>query len=168
MDPRGQVLTPEALARHRVPSVASETVTSPAKRAQGGDGPQRARVKGLSPVMDVQCGCRRREQDGRPYRWSRAGSGFREPPGGRKPGHGTTAEAGTRASLWVLPRMGIGWHNRHPGRKPDGPEEVGCPQRSEEVGVVFQKWRWSLSYCSSKGIAVHKQAKDDVVHLGRF
>ena len=33
---------------------------------------------------------------------------------------------------------------------------------------VFQKWRWSLSYCPSKGIAVHKQANDDVVHLRRF
>jgi hypothetical protein len=57
---QGQVLTPEALARHRVPSVASETVTSTAKRTQGGDGPQRASVKGLSSVMDVKCGCRRR------------------------------------------------------------------------------------------------------------
>ena len=57
---QGQVLTPEALARHRVPSVASEAVTSTAKRTQGGDGPQRASVKGLSPVMDVKCGCRRR------------------------------------------------------------------------------------------------------------
>src|SRR5215467_14299760 len=38
----------------------------------------------------------------------------------------------------------------------------------EQERVVFQKWRWALSYCPSKGIAVHKQAKDDVVHLGRF
>ena len=57
---QGQVLTPEALARHRVPSVASEAVMSPAKRTQGGDGPQRARVKGLSPVMDMKCRCRHR------------------------------------------------------------------------------------------------------------
>ena len=34
--------------------------------------------------------------------------------------------------------------------------------------VVFQKWRWSLSYCPSKSIAVDKQANDDVVHLCRF
>ena len=53
---------------------------------------------------------------------------------GRRPGHVTTAESGTREILWVLPRMGVGWHNRHTGRKPDGPEEVGCPHSSEEVG----------------------------------
>jgi len=34
--------------------------------------------------------------------------------------------------------------------------------------VVFQKWRWSLSYCPSKSIAVDKQADDKVVHLYRF
>jgi hypothetical protein len=34
--------------------------------------------------------------------------------------------------------------------------------------VVFQKWRWSLLHRPSKGIAVHKQANDDVVHLRRF
>jgi hypothetical protein len=35
-------------------------------------------------------------------------------------------------------------------------------------GVVFQKWRWPYLHCPSKGIAVHKQTKDDVVHLRRF
>ncbi len=35
-------------------------------------------------------------------------------------------------------------------------------------GVVFQKWRWSLSYCPPKSIAVDKQADDEVVHLYRF
>src|SRR5262252_609205 len=34
--------------------------------------------------------------------------------------------------------------------------------------VVFQKWRWPCLYYPSKGIAVDKQAKDDVMHLGRF
>jgi hypothetical protein len=34
--------------------------------------------------------------------------------------------------------------------------------------VVFQKWRWPFLHCPSKGIAVHKQTKDDVVHLRRF
>jgi hypothetical protein len=34
--------------------------------------------------------------------------------------------------------------------------------------VVFQKWRWPYLHCSSKCIAVHKQTKDDVVHLRRF
>jgi hypothetical protein len=43
-----------------------------------------------------------------------------------------------------------------------------CVDRRIIFRVVFQKWRWSLSYCPSKGIAVHKQAKDDVVHLYRF
>jgi hypothetical protein len=58
---RRQVPAPEVLARHRVPSVASLSVTPVAKRTQGGDGPQRESVKGLSPVMDVKRGCRRRE-----------------------------------------------------------------------------------------------------------
>jgi hypothetical protein len=34
--------------------------------------------------------------------------------------------------------------------------------------VVFQKWRWPFLHCPSKGIAVDKQANDDVVHLCRF
>jgi hypothetical protein len=34
--------------------------------------------------------------------------------------------------------------------------------------VVFQKWRWSFLPCPSKGRAVDKQAKNDVVHLRRF
>ena len=34
--------------------------------------------------------------------------------------------------------------------------------------VVFQKWRCFLSHCPSKGIAVDKQANDDVVHPYRF
>jgi hypothetical protein len=48
---RGQVPAPEALARHRVPSVASLPVTSAAKRTQGVYGPQCESVKGLSPVI---------------------------------------------------------------------------------------------------------------------
>src|SRR5262249_13852242 len=46
-----QSLTPEALARYRVPRVALVSVTAPAKRTQGVHGPQCASVKGLSPVM---------------------------------------------------------------------------------------------------------------------
>ena len=57
---RRQVPAPEALARHRVPSVASLSVTPAAKRTQGGGGPQCESVKGLSPVMNVNRGCRRR------------------------------------------------------------------------------------------------------------
>src|SRR6266436_9502261 len=34
--------------------------------------------------------------------------------------------------------------------------------------VVFQKWRWPWLHCPSKGIAVDKQAQDDIMHLGRF
>ena len=34
--------------------------------------------------------------------------------------------------------------------------------------VVFQKWRWPFSHCPSKGVAIDKQANDDVVHLHRF
>ncbi len=34
--------------------------------------------------------------------------------------------------------------------------------------VVFQKWRWPLLHCPSKGIAVHKQANDKIVHLCSF
>jgi len=49
---QGQVLTPEVLARYRVPRVASLKVTTTAKRTQGGDGPQCVSVKGLSPVMN--------------------------------------------------------------------------------------------------------------------
>src|SRR5262245_23026102 len=48
---QGQSLTPEALARYRVRSVASASVTALAKRTQGVHGPQCASVKGLSPVM---------------------------------------------------------------------------------------------------------------------
>ena len=48
---QGQSLTPEALARHRVPRVASASVTALAKRTQGVHGPQCASVKGLSRVM---------------------------------------------------------------------------------------------------------------------
>src|SRR5262245_13644247 len=43
---RGQNPASEALARHRVPSVASAKVTTSTKRTQGGDGPQCASVKG--------------------------------------------------------------------------------------------------------------------------
>jgi hypothetical protein len=48
---RGQVPAPEALARYRVPSVASLSVTPAAKRTQGVHGPQCESVKGLSPVI---------------------------------------------------------------------------------------------------------------------
>ena len=55
-DSRGKALDPEVLARQRVPSVASLSVTAEAKRTQGGDGPQCASVKGLSPLMYERVG----------------------------------------------------------------------------------------------------------------
>jgi hypothetical protein len=54
-----QVPILEALARHQVLSVAVALVTGSSKRTQGGDGPQCASVKGLSPVMEINRGCRR-------------------------------------------------------------------------------------------------------------
>ena len=53
---RRQISAPEAVARHRVPRVASASVTAAAKRTQGGDGPQCVSVKGLSPVMYERVG----------------------------------------------------------------------------------------------------------------
>jgi len=44
----------KALARHQVLSVASATATAWAKRTQGGDEPQCASVKGLSPVITLK------------------------------------------------------------------------------------------------------------------
>ena len=46
--------------------------------------------------------------------------------------------------------------------------DLVASQRRLDHGVVFQKWRWPFLHCPSKGIAVDKQANDDVVHLGRF
>src|SRR5207302_6390135 len=57
----------------------------------------------------------------------------------------------------------------HPG--PCGQARCGLKARHIDPDlrqVVFQKWRWSLSYCPSKSIAVDKQADDEVVHLYRF
>ena len=116
---RRQVPVPEALARHRVPSVASLPVTSTAKRTQGGDGPQCESVKGLSPVMNVKSWvptplAMRKATSTEPIRlW------LWRTHRGRRPGHVTKAESGTREVLWVLPRMGVERHNRPTGRKLD-------------------------------------------------
>ena len=131
---RGKDPAPEALARHRVPRVASPAVTLAAKRTQGGDGRQCASVKGWSPVMDTQLWmptwlCSRKAISREPSRpW------LRRIHRGRRPWHVTKAAPGTREILWVLPGTGVGWHNRHTGRKPNDPEEVGCLHMSEEVG----------------------------------
>src|SRR5215510_7655066 len=131
---QGKNLAPEALAGHRVPSVASLLVTLAAKRTQGGDGLQCASVKGLSPVMDTQLWmptwfCSRKAISKEPTRpW------LRRIHRGRRPWHVIKAASGTREILWGLPGTGVGWHNRHTGRKPHAPEEVGCLHTSDEVG----------------------------------
>ena len=53
---------------------------------------------------------------------------------GRRPGHVTTAKSGTREIPGIPPGKGVEWHNRHTGRKLDGPWEVGCPHMSDEAG----------------------------------
>src|SRR5262249_23244168 len=131
---QGKNLAPEALAGHRVPRVAASSVTLAAKRTQGGDGLQCCSVKGLSPVMDTQLWmptwlCSRKAISREPSRpW------LRRIHRGRRPWHVTKAASGPREILWALPGTGGGWHNRHTGRKPDTPEEVGCLHMSDEVG----------------------------------
>ena len=131
---RRQVPTPEALARHRVPRGALGAVTPPAKRTQGGDGPQRVSAQGMSPVMDVQAWVPTRLAKRKATAKAPRRPRLRRTPRGRRPGHVPQAESGTRESLWARPRRAGGGHNRYPGRTPDGPEEVGCPHSSEEGG----------------------------------
>ena len=89
--------------------------------------------EGIEPRYEKNRGCRRASYHGRPYqRDQRPGSPRTHR--GRRPWHVTKAASGTREILWVLPSMGVGWHNRHTGRKPDTPEEVGCLHMSDEVG----------------------------------
>jgi len=45
---------------------------------------------------------------------------------------------------------------------------VASARPPDQDRVVFQKWRWPWLHCPSKGIAVDKQAQDDIMHLGRF
>jgi hypothetical protein len=90
--------------------------------------------EGIGPVMDTQLwtptwlGSRKAisREPNRPW--------LRRVHRGRRPWHVTKAASGTREILWALPRMGVGWHNRHTGRKPDIPEEVGCLHMSDDVG----------------------------------
>src|SRR5262249_42958716 len=97
-------------------------------------GLQCARVKGLSPVMDTQLWmptwlCSRKAISREPNRpW------LQRIHWGRRPWHVTKAASGTREILWALPGTGVGWHNRHTGRKPDTPKEVGCLHMSDDVG----------------------------------
>ena len=59
-------------------------------------------------------------------------------------------------------------------REPDGGGEWTGPCTRDTAFLadhhqgMFQKWRWPFLHCPSKGIAVDKQANDDVVHLCRF
>lgn len=75
---RGQVPASEALARHRVLSVASLPVTSTSKRTQGVRGPQCESVKGLSAPGNVG-------NSGGPVDSSTDGSRWHNWQTGRKP-----------------------------------------------------------------------------------
>ena len=114
-----QVPILEALARHQVLSVALASVTMSVKRAQGSDGPQCESVKGLSPdipqtvdadVFDPTEGNTRGAKE----------PGLPRVHRGRRPWHVTRAESGTREIPSPPPTMGVRWHNRQTGRKPDG------------------------------------------------
>src|SRR5262249_60851213 len=83
-----------------------------------------------------------------------------------------------------VPRPGAPCHGRKPLPAPavkdlPQPLTVRCPcgalfgvtviiRSCYRKQVVFQKWRWPWLHCPSKGIAVDKQAQDDIMHLGRF
>jgi hypothetical protein len=130
---RGEVPAPEALARYRIPSVAWPKVTTATKRTQGGDGPQCASVKGLSPVMNRELWaptCL--------VTWKALSEGPRAKVPASPPGSKTVARRQGRAGNSGDPRgsskTGVGQHNRHTGRTPDGPLEVGCPHTSEDAG----------------------------------
>jgi hypothetical protein len=57
------------------------------------------------------------------------------------------------------------------GRDPHVVRRHGTATASEfpvHYRVMFEQWRWSLVHRPSKGLSVHTQANDDVVHLRRF
>ena len=55
-------------------------------------------------------------------------------PPGSKTGARHHGRAGNSGGPLGSSHERVGWHNRHTGRKPDDPEEVGCPHMSEDVG----------------------------------
>jgi hypothetical protein len=80
----------------------------------------------------------------------------------------TAADAETWGfdGIWLAER-----HFAPPGSGRAIPSVVASPlifATAIAARVVFQKWRWPCLHCPSKGIAVDKQANDDIVHLCRF
>jgi hypothetical protein len=129
---RGQVPAPEALARHRIPSVAWPKATTAAKRTQGVDGPQCASVKGLSPVMNRDVGADMlSNMEG--HIQGAKGQGSHEPTGVEDRGT-STGQGWELGRSDALLQSGVGLYNRHTGRRPDGASEVGCPHTSEDAG----------------------------------
>jgi hypothetical protein len=129
---QGEVLTPEALARRRVLSVASSAVTLAAKRTQGVHGPQCASVKGLSPVMRRTVGADVLSNTEGHIRGTN-GHGPREPTGVEDRSTCTRQSRELGRSSGLLQGRGAGWYNQHTGRPANGPEEVGCPHTSDEA-----------------------------------
>jgi hypothetical protein len=129
---RGQIPAPEALARHRIPSVAWPKVTTVMKRTQGADGPQCASVKGLSPVMNGELWV---------PTWLATWKALSEGPTAKAPanppGSKTVARqqgrTGNSGDPMRSSSLGVGRHNRHTGRMPNGTSEVGCPHMSEDA-----------------------------------
>ncbi len=91
----GESPSPVSPGKARVPSVALTPVTSSVKRTQGNDGPQCVSVKGLSPVMNNNRGCRRLWKSGRPHRRSPS-PWLPRVHRGLRPWHVIKAELGTR------------------------------------------------------------------------
>jgi hypothetical protein len=73
----------------------------------------------------------------------------------------------SKSTLDRLPKALSGpWETQRPHFEATLRRQEAVP--NEAVTVVFQKWRWPCLHRPSKAIAVHKQTKDDVMHLDRF
>ena len=107
---RGQNPASEALARHRVPSVASAKVTTSTKRTQGGDGPQCASVKGLSPVMYEQLWVPTCSTSGKATSRASIATTLANPPGSEPVArhHGRAGNSGDPLFSF---HQEVGWHN---------------------------------------------------------
>ena len=130
---RGQGPAPEALARHRRPSVAGPKVTTVMKRTQGADGPPCARVKGLSPVMNGELWVPTGFATGKALSEGPTAKAPANPPGS-KTGARQQGRTGNSGDPRRSSNAGVGRHNRHTGRMPNGASAVGCPQTSEDAG----------------------------------
>jgi len=102
------------------------------KRTQGADGLPCARVKGLSPVMNRESWV---------PTWLATWKALSEGPTAKAPanppGSKTVARQqgrdGNSGDTMRTSSVGVGWHNRHTGSRPDGASEVGCPHMSEDA-----------------------------------